>query len=226
MFLSNLGNSNAGVVDAIRSAERIHWILGLKQAENTILAQKSTLQSNIWSNRKACRDIDLKKEKIVWLTKAWWLFRLVPVFGTHISNKLETLRDEIAAWKESASDRESLFRDCAYELKVAQEELNRILQEHPEAELLSYEQLQEQSIVALREKKLSYIAPRYWAAKNNLPETVGATLFDATDEERDYLIARIAQKMYSLPATEETIRLAGYIAQLPLEEQQSLLQNY
>lgn len=225
-MLSNLGNSKAGVVDAIRAAERIDWTLGVRQAENTIFAQKSALQSNIWNERKTCREIDLKHEKVQWLQKLWWICRFVPILSTSIYNKIETLRDEITAWKEGILDRKSLFRDCAYELQVAQQELDRILKEHPEAQTLTYEELQERSLIALKEKKLSYLAPRYWAARNNLPEAVGVTLFDATDDERDYLIARIAQKMYNLPATEETIRLAGYIAQLPPDEQKSLLPNY
>jgi hypothetical protein len=225
MFISNLGNSKAGVIDTIKTAERIHWTLGLKQAENTVFAQSATLRSNIWNNRKLGRDVCLKREKVSWLKKIWYFCRFIPILGNSIRNNIETLLDEIAAWEEGDLVRESLFRDCAYELKIAQEELHRILQEHPEIESLSYEELQEYSLVALKEKKLSYLSPRYWSAKNGLPETVGVTLFEVSDDERDYLITRIAQKMYNLPATEETIRLAGIFSQLPPHEKEILLQN-
>lgn len=222
-MLSNLGNSKGGVLDAIRSAEQIDWTLGLKQAENTEFSQRSVLRSNFWSNRKATREIELKQEKIRWLYPIWKVVQFVPVVGKIVSNTLETLCDEVQAWEEAQDDRQVLFRDCAYELSIAQAEIQRILQEHPEAQTLTYEELQERSLIALKEKKLSYLVPRYWAAKNGLPESVGATLFECTDSERDYLLTRIAQKLYGFPATEQTIRLAQKIAQLPELQQQQLL---
>ena len=224
-MLSNLGNSKPGTVDAIKAAERIHWALGLKQAENTLFALRSTFQSNLYSQRKVARDIELKREKIRYLKIVSILSRFIPVLGLTIRNKVENLKDEIESWIDSKEDRESLVRDCAYEISIARTELNRILIEHPEAVTLNYEELQEEMMTALKEKKLKYIIPRYWAAKNNLPESVGVTLFDCSEEERNYLITRVAQELYGSPVSEEVIRVAGVISRLPSYEQQSLLNS-
>lgn len=225
MIVSNLGNSSAGVYDSIRAEERIDWSRGIRQAELTYLDRQAALRMNSLSARKKERDIQLKQEQIIALKRVLIFGRFIPLLSTYLSNVLENLIDEIKIWEESKEHSEALWRDCVFELQAAQQEKERILQKHPEALHMTYEQLQKRAELALREKKLAYIKPRYWAARNNLPESVGAALFDASDEERDYLISRITQDLYGTPVPEEVLGIAQIIAKFPVEEQKRLLQG-
>lgn len=225
MIFSNLGNSSAGVFDSIRAEERIDWSRGIRQAELTCLDRQAALRANLLSARKKERDIQFKQEQIACLKRILTVVRFVPLLSTYLSNTLENLIDEIKIWDESKEHSEALWRDCVFELNAAQREKERILQQHPEALQMTYEQLQERAAIALREKKLAYIKPRYWAARNNLPESVGAALFDASEDERDYLMTRLTQDLYGTPVPEEVLEIAQIVAKFPVEEQKRLLQG-
>jgi len=219
-MLSNLGNSKGGVLEGIRSAERIHWTLGLKQAENILHEKRQVLNCNYLSIRKTAREIALKSEKKKWASRFLAIAKIIPILGLAIEHYVENITDEIEVWAKSQIQDEPLIRDCVFETEVAESERNRILEAHPEALAMSYSELQELSITALREKKLQYLIPRYWAARNNLPESVAATLFEADEEERDYLLSRIVKEISAQPIPDEVLEMSLRIASMSWHEKQ------
>ncbi len=225
MILTNLGNSSAGVLDSIRNETRIHWTRGLRQAELTILDRESALRTNSISSRKTARAIQFKREQVVTLTKVFAIARFIPLVSTYIANLLDNIKDDIQVWEESQEHATALWRDCLFELNAARQEKEHILQEHPEGVHMTYEQIQQQAVIALREKKVAYIVPRYWAALNGLPEAVGVAIFEASKEERDYLMTRVIQDLHGIQIQQETLELAKTIAQFPINEQKQLFEN-
>jgi hypothetical protein len=219
-MLSNLGNAKAGILEGIRNAERIHWTLGLKQAETILHEKRQILNCNFLSIRKTQREMALKSEKKKWLGRILAIAKFIPILGLSIQHRFENLADEIEIWEKSVIQDEPLIRDCAFETEIAESERDRILEAHPEALNLTYEELQELSVFALREKKLQYLIPRYWAARNNLPESVAVTLFEAGEEERDYLLSQIVKEISAQAIPDEVLEMSLTIASLPWHEKQ------
>jgi hypothetical protein len=93
------------------------------------------------------------------------------------------------------TEQESLIRDCELEQKSAIQQREQILNAHPEALALSYEQIEEYfGKVALLEQKVSYLAPRELSRQHGISLELSIALFEADEAERLYLIDRIIQK--------------------------------
>jgi SOS response regulatory protein OraA/RecX len=222
-YLTSHSNSTAGILDIIRIEERKHWIKGLRQAELCIREKSKALDSNQQASRKAERHLKLVQEVLSCLRPLASLCRPCPILGTWLENKTLDLADFIEQCQNSLSD-QSLFRDCEAELKIALQERDRISKEHPEVALLSFEEIEDRhAAVALLEQKVSYLAPRVFAAERRLPQEVAIALFEANAEDRHYLLERILQEKTGVELTENTTALIGAIASAPPEKQQQIL---
>jgi hypothetical protein len=191
--ISNLGNSQAGIVDVIDSATRIHWLEGLKLAENIIQEKQSALRANKSAIAKHQRQLVLESEKL-------HLYRLlnpvlgIPLLGTWIGNKVADIEDKLNSYREEEQPLKDRFRDCMMELDTAMRKRAEIIINHPEVRELSYEQIQERySGSALREKKAFAIASTIWSVERGLPESVGQLILSSTSEEQQYLMLREMQ---------------------------------
>jgi len=222
-YFTNHSNSIAGTLDVIRVEERKHWTKGLRQAELCIREKSKALLGNQQAKRKAERSIDLAQEALSYVRLLAFLCRPCPILGRWLKNKALDLADSIEEGENTLSDL-SLFRDCELELQTATEERDRILREHPEATLLSFRELEDHySTAALLEQKVSYLAPRVFAAERGLPPEVAIALFEAEPEERHYLLERILEAKTGIELTESSTALIGAIASASPEKQQQIL---
>jgi hypothetical protein len=223
MYLTNHSNTTAGTLEVIRVEERKHWIRGLRQAELCIREKSKALSANHQSRRKLERYINYLQDFYPYFRIIAFVCRPFPILGIWLNNKAQDLADVIQQEQDTLTDL-SLFRDCELELQVATQERDRIVSEHPEVKFLSYEELESRySALALLEQKVSYLAPRVFAAERGLPIEVAIALFEAEPDERHYLMERILQEKTGVELTESTTALIGAIASASPEKQQEIL---
>lgn len=216
--LTNLSiNSRAGVEFEIRRQERIHWFLGLRQAELFIQERTAALETNYRLQRdyaRTCRGWQRELESL----------QALEFLTPDQEDQIEKLEDDIAAAQRSSETLQPLIRDCAMELATAEAEKERILAPHPEAIALSFFELQERySHVALMEKQAQFTAAEIWASQNNLPVSVGHLLFGLSRTDREYCLAREMELRNDLRVTEAIAHAAQILAPLSLEQQQQVL---
>lgn len=219
-FLTSLSiNSKAGVEFEIRKQERVHWLLGLRQAELFIQEKTEALATNYRLQREQARTCRGWRREFDDL-------QALPSPTPDQLDQIEKLEDDIAAVQRSSQTLEPLIRDCVMELAVAKAEKERILTAHPEAIALSYTELQERyGHVALMEKQAQFAAAEIWASQNNLPVSVGHLLFDLSPSEREYCLTREMELRNGLRVSEAIAHAAQVLASLPPEHQkQALLQ--
>jgi len=222
-YLTSHSNSTAGTLDVIRIEERKHWIKGLRQAELCIREKSKALDSNQQAKRKAERHLELIQEVLSCLRPLALICRPCPILGTWLKNKTLDLTDFVEQCQNSLSD-QSLFRDCEAELKVALQERDRIAKEHPEVAILSFQEIEDRyAALALLEQKVSYLAPRVFAAERGLSQEVAIALFEASPEDRHYLLERILEEKTGVELSESTTALIEAIADAPPEKQQQIL---
>jgi hypothetical protein len=222
-YLTNHSNSKAGVIDIIHAEERKYWTKGLRQAELLIREKDKALETNRRALIEAKAHMDLVQETLIYLRPLARFFVRIPIIGTWFNNKVEKLSGLITQYLDSVSET-SLFRDCELELATAVKERDRIVDEHPEARLLSFEELEERyGAIALLEQKVAYLAPRVFAAERGLPVEVAVVLFETAPEERHYLLERILEEKEGLVLTEDSVALIGAIATASPEKQHQIL---
>lgn len=222
-FISNLGNSQADTEDVIDSATRIHWLEGLKKAENIILEKQNALLSNNLSHKKHKRELELLTDKLG--IYRLFSFLKVPVFRIWIKNKIEDVEDSFQENEARLLASIRLVEDCKMELATALRKKQQIIEQYPEAKTLSYPQLQAiHSFVALRERKAFAVAATIWSAERNLPESVGHVILSAPPHEQEYLMLREVQIRTGAVINETVIELARWLAELPLEQQQKIME--
>src|SRR5919202_1604141 len=202
-YLTNLSNSKSGVESIIRAQERQHWLRGLRQAELVILEKEGALLHGQIALAKQERQRVLSLEILATLTPVTKKVGFVPIFGQWLSGRIKDIHESLQQLEASYSKQEAMVRDCQQELKAAQDEWHRIVGEHPEILDLSSEEIEDRyGQAVLLEKKLAYIVPRAWAAEYGLPESVGVALYEATPNERQYLLARIFEEKAELTAAQ------------------------
>lgn len=210
-------NSKAGVELEIQRQERIHWFLGLRQAELFIQEKRAALETNYHLQRKHVRQV-----------KSWQrqLQALEELEQPNLEqvDQIEELKDDIAAAKSSQENLQPLIRDCVMELHSAEAQKQRILGDHPEAIDLSYIELQTRySAVALLEKQAHAAAAEIWASQNALPVSIGHLLFSLAPAERDYVLAREMELRNNVKVSEAMAHAAQVLATLPPETQKQVL---
>jgi hypothetical protein len=138
LFLTNLGNSQAGALWEIRIAKRQHWTLGLRAASLTIYSMQSALTTHQAGERAAARKMAIAQSDLNFLKKSRVFWRHIPLLAIRLENKIEELEDERLTQLKSLPKIQLLVRDCEMELAAAIAERDLILAEHPEALELSY----------------------------------------------------------------------------------------
>lgn len=224
-ILSNLGNSLAGVYDTIDAKKAIHWTLALRQAELIILDKTNVLRTNTDSQVKAIREGVLLQEQLKYLKLIFPILRYIPLLGIWLKNKIADISDRLSRFESLQLQNSQLFRDCQMELDVAESKKQEILAEYPEAEILSYRQLQEKyGQEALLETNYAYIEARLRSAYYGLPESVGVALFDVSPQMRQALTERINQFLQQQrPANSLGQEIINAISLLPADRQQVVL---
>ncbi|QLE46425.1 hypothetical protein FD723_40145 (plasmid) [Nostoc sp. C052] len=224
-ILSNLGNSLAGVGDLIDAKKAIHWTLGLRQAELIILDKTNVLRTNNDSQLKAIREGDLLQEQLKYLKLVFPALRCTPVLGIWLKNKIADINDRLSRFEALQAQTNQLFRDCRMELDVARKKKQEILEEYPEAQELTYMQLQEKyGQEALLETNFAYIEARLRSAFYGFPESVGVALFDVSPQMRQALTERINQFIQQQrPTNNLGEAIVNAIYSLPTDRQQVVL---
>lgn len=212
-------NSKAAVEFEIRRQERIHWFLGMRQAELFIRDKLSALYTNREAERSYVRKIKaISREKDALGAKG------VAASLDELA-RIEEIEDQIISAQRSWLDLQPLIRDADMELQVARDERDRIIYPHPEALGLSFDELQDRyAAPALLEKQAFYFAAEAWAAVNHLPASCGHMLMDLSPEQRQHLMTREAEIRTNLRIDEATIQAARRMMQLPPVQQQQFLQ--
>ncbi|MBD1864181.1 MULTISPECIES: hypothetical protein [Trichocoleus] len=216
--LTNLSiNSKAGVEHEIQRQERVHWFLGLRQAELFIQEKRAALETNYHLQRKHSRQVKTWEKELQTLQE-------LEQPSLEQLDQIEALQDDIAAAKSSQENLQPLIRDCGMELHSAEDQKQRILQAHPEAIDLSYIELQTRySAVALLEKQAHVTAAEIWASHNALPVSVGHLLFDLSPADRDYVLAREMELRNGVKVGEAIAHAAQVLATLSPETQKQVL---
>lgn len=196
-ILSNLGNSRAGIIDAIQVEYRKHWTRGLRQAELIIVDKQMTLAKNLVAFRQLERRIKIFEDRFKYTNYFQWLTS-VPILGKSIEDKILSLGESIHLMQLEIQKSEALFRDCNMELCVAQEQKQWILGQHPEAMEKTYEILQQEySSEALVGQKEFLIDTKMVSALKGIPEEVVAIIFESTPKVQELLIKRVNELQIS-----------------------------
>lgn len=222
LFVTNLGNSQAGALWEIRIAKRQHWTLGLRAASLTIYSMQSALSTHQSGERAASRKAAIAQSDLDFLKKSRKLWQFIPLLAIRLESKIQELEDERLGQLKSLPKIQLLVRDCEMELAAAIAERDLILAEHPEALELSYLELQTKySREALMGKLAYFMAARVWASANNLPESVGQLVFEGSESDRLELLVKELQIRHdaipSLQAAQITSKLA-ILSQEDLED--------
>lgn len=226
LFLTNLGNSQAGALWEIRIAKRQHWTLGLKAASLTIYSTQSALAAHQAGERAAARKMAIAQSDLNFLKKSRIFWQRIPLVAIRLENKIEELEDERLSQLKSLPKIQLLVRDCEMELQAAIAERDLILAEHPEALALTYLELQTKySREALMGKLAYFMAARVWASANNLPESVGQLVFEGSESDRLELLIKELQIRHDALPTLQTAQIATKLAMLPQEDLKDLCKH-
>jgi len=216
-YLTNLSiNSQGAVLYEIQKQERVHWFLGLRQAELIIQDKQAALEHNYYEQRKQEREIKRSRIKIESLSPDNPLDQL----------EIEELEDKIAIARSAIDNLSPLLRDAVMEHQTAVGERTRILRENSIAHSLTYEELQASITPECLNEKLSrYTASRIWASQNHLSEGVGELLFDLSPRDREIVMTREMEIRSGVTVSETIIHAAKILSHHPPEiQQQALLQ--
>lgn len=217
-YLANLSiNSQGAILYEIQKQERVHWFLGLRQAELIIQDKQAALEHNYYEQKKQEREIKRSQLKIQFLSSS-----ADPLDQLEI----EELEDKLAIARSAIDNLSPLLRDAVMEHQTALQERSRILRENPIAQSLTYEELQANITPECLNQKLShYTASRIWASQNHLPEGVGELLFDLSDRDRDFVMSREMEIRSGVIVSETIVHAAKILSHHPPEiQQQALLQ--
>lgn len=122
-------------------------------------------------------------------------------------------------------------RDAEYQLSVCQREYDRILSKHPEAQQLSYEQLQERfGPAALNARKAYAIASAVIQRQLGLDPSAAQLLVSAAPEDLPEIVAgvtelshRTTQAMAMLSGAADANYAAALLASLPPEQRSAAI---
>lgn len=223
LFVTNLGNSQAGALWEIRIAKRQHWTLGLRAASLTIYSMQSALSTHQAGERAASRKAAIAQSDLDFLKKSRRLWQFIPLISIRLESKIQELEDERLGQLKSLPKIQLLVRDCEMELAAAIAERDLILAEHPEALELSYLELQTKySREALMGKLAYFMAARVWASANNLPESVGQLVFEGSESDRLELLVKELQIRHNAIPSLQAAQIASKLATLSQEDLEDL----
>lgn len=216
--LTNISyNTLAQVQDSIRQRERIHWFLGLREAEEVIRTSTDALEETSYNLRKqdrAMQRLELQLQGLEGETDAL----------TQI--KKEELADRLAQARRAKERLQPMFRDTQMALTAAQAEYDRLVAAHPEVTELSYEVLQERyTPVALAEKQAHFLASRVIAALRGLPESVGDLLVGLDPAQCDYVASRALEIKDGVSNQLVMQDLAQLLALMPAADRRLVLEQ-
>lgn len=210
-------NSRAAVIHEIRRRELEHWYSGLRQAELFMDEKTAALEAFVFDCREYELGLQEAELKISELEKKQSLTPKQRI-------KLSRLQNSIDLSSRRLFRIRAEVRDAMMEFAAAKGERDRILQEHPEALHLSYDEMQERfTAPMLQERQARYIAARVWAAQNGLPDGVGESVFSVPLEQREALLIREAELRRGSSLTEAKVRALETLSHLPSEEQTQAL---
>jgi len=123
------------------------------------------------------------------------------------------------------------LRDAKYQLSVCQREYDRILSEHPEAQRLSYEELQERfGPAALNARKAYAIATHVLMGRLGIGEAAAGLLVSAAPEDLPEIVAgvtelshRTTQAMALLSGAADANYAAALLASLSPEQRSAAI---
>ncbi len=217
--LTNIGfNTQAQVQDSIRQRERVHWFLGLREAEEFIRTCSQTLEDTAFNSRKhdrATRRLELQQqEPLTELSEALALIRK------------EELDDRLQQSRQAWDRLQPMIRDTQMELAAAQAEYDRIVEAHPEVTALSYEELQSRyTPIALAERHAHFLASRVIASLRGLPESVGELLVGLDPAQSDYVASRALELKDGVSNQLWMHEMAQTLALLPPEDQRQIFEQ-
>lgn len=215
-------NSRAAVLFEIRKSEQCHWFSGLRTAEMFVRSKQEALLQSQFNLRQYARELRKKTRRLSELEQ------LDADRTLDQMDETEELEDELAIARHHYEVSAIQFRDALMEQSTAQAEFDRIIGEHPEAKLLSYEELQERfTPVALAEAQARWLAARTWAATAGVPGEVGAAVFDlppgTQPGQRNYALKREMEIRSDEQKFEQVFRAVEILSSLPPEEAQAIL---
>jgi hypothetical protein len=207
-------NSWAATIHEIRKQERLHWFLGLRQAELCVRDKEQIIDANAHAERKYQRSMRRLQRELDALNR-------LPELTPDEEDRIEELEDEIGQGKRTWVASQPLIRDAQLEYEIAKAERDRILQEHPEAQSLSFEELQKRyTLPALVEVHARYVAARIWSAQNGVPESVGSMLFELAPQEQEVVMRREVELRSGVEIGQNIVEAARRIASLPEAQRQ------
>lgn len=213
-------NSQAAVRFEIRKQERVHWFLGLRQAELIVDAKQGVLDYNERQLRRGLRKVRQKQRQLDRLIVIQKLsLGLLP-----LQDAIESLQDDIAEAKQEYGKIHPYVRDALMERDTAAIERDRIIHEHEEELNTNFDELQEKyAQPAMLQGFARYFASRVWASQNHLPEALGSLLFELAPEERDWVMTNEMQLRLGVDVSGALAQASGTLASLPPEQQQQVL---
>lgn len=216
-------NSEAVVQFEIGKMERVHWLLGLRQAELIIEQRQNALQYEQQLRRNSERRNRAKQRKLKWVQRLAWLGL---GFFLPIEDWIEDLQDQIALAEQEKGQVAPYVRDCEMELRTAQKERDRITREHTLDLDCSFDELQAQySAEAMDRGHALFLASRIWAHQHQLPESVGQLVFDLSPENREQVLQIEGHLRLGVDIS-EAVAYAGQVLSglTPQQQKQVLIQ--
>ncbi|MBW4514581.1 MAG: hypothetical protein KME11_05090 [Timaviella obliquedivisa GSE-PSE-MK23-08B] len=181
-------NSFGAVLLNIRREENIHWYFGLKQAEIYHKSLSAALTETHLQMRKHAVEVAEIAQTLEDIDA-----QATP--RTVAAANLQEATRELNEFKLAHSEATLLAlrsqeKDILTELAVAAGERDRILNQYPQLQELTYDSIQSFTIEAQLCRESKYIAARAWACQAGLPEAVGVALFDVPQEFRSQVSAK------------------------------------
>ena len=210
-------NSRAKVVHMIRAKEYMHWFEGLRECEMHLLRNQMDLDQQGKELQKLKRMIQETSNKI-----NGWQQTVLQALGR--KNSLYELQDSLSELKVSVERLLISQRDSKMQFDAAQEEYDRILEQHREALTLSYQD--KQCILteeALDRQHAMLIAGRALATRRQLPLEVGELLVSLPPEKRDHIVCEALNLMNNAEVGAMSQEAAAILARFPVETRQAAL---
>jgi hypothetical protein len=202
----------------IGQMERIHWFLGLRQAEVEIQAKEADLLHNQRLQRGTQAKLNSLRQHIKWLNHFLWLGGLIATRAQRVKQEIEDLELDL---KRS----EPLIRDALFELEICKKEHSRISAAHQD-DLLGkgFEEIQaEFTPPAALEATAWMVAAEVWAAQNGLPVTVANAIAHLDTSERSLLLQREVELRHGITIDQAKVNMLQILSGLSPEQQNEVL---
>lgn len=202
----------------IGQMERIHWFLGLRQAEVEIQAKEADLLHNQRLQRVTRTKLNSLRQHIKFLNRFLWLGGLIATRVQQVAQEIEDLELDL---KRS----EPLIRDALFELEICKQEYSRISAAHQD-DLAGkrFEEIQaEFTPAAALEATAWMVAAEVWAAQHGLPVTVANAIAHLDPSERPLLLQREAELRHGIAVEQANVNALQILSGLSPEQRNEVL---